>query len=57
MDTKNLSSRQVHWAQKLSCYYFWIDHHQGKANAAVDVLLRFPQKSQNKEDELRAENG
>ena len=26
MDTKNLSSCQVRWAQKLSCYYFQIDY-------------------------------
>ena len=26
MDTKSLSSQQVHWAQKLSQYYFWIDY-------------------------------
>ena len=27
MDTKSLSSRQVRWAQKLSCYHFQIDYH------------------------------
>ena len=26
MDTKSLSSRQVCWAQKLSCYHFQIDY-------------------------------
>ena len=26
METKNLSSRQVRWAQELSCYYFQIDY-------------------------------
>ena len=57
IDTKSLSSRQVRWAQELSRYHFRIDYRQGKANAAVDALSRFPQRSQDKEDELRAENG
>ena len=57
MDTKSLSSRQVHWAQELFCYHFQIDYCQGKGNAAVDALSRFPQQSQDKKDELRAENG
>ena len=57
MDTKSLNSRQVHWAQKLSQYYLQIDYRQSKANAAADALSRFPQKSQDEEDELRAENG
>ena len=56
MDTKSLSSRQVHWAQKLFQYYFQIDYCQGKANAAADALSRFSQRSKDKEDELRAEN-
>ncbi len=42
MDTKSLSSRQVHWAQELSRYHFRIDYHQGKANAVADTLFRFP---------------
>ena len=57
MDTKSLSSRQVRWAQELSQYHFQIDYRQGKANAAADALSRFPQRSQDEEDELRAENG
>ena len=57
MDTKNLRSKQVCWAQELSRYHFWIDYRQGKAKAAADALSRFPQKSQDKKDELRAENG
>ena len=57
MDTKSLSSRQVRWAQELSRYHFRIDYRQGKANTAADALSRFPQRSQDKEDELRAENG
>ena len=57
MDTKSLSFRQVRWAQKLSCYYFRIDYHQGKANVAADTLSRFFQKSQNEKNELQAENG
>ena len=38
MDTKNLSSRQVCWAQELSHYYFQINYRQGKENATADVL-------------------
>ena len=38
MDTQNLSSQQVRWAQKLSWYHFQIDYRQGKANAATDTL-------------------
>ena len=57
MDTKTLSFRQVRLAQELSHYHFWIDYCQGKANAAAYALSRFPQKSQDKKDELRAENG
>ena len=57
MDTKSLSFRQVRWAQELFRYHFRIDYRQGKANAAADALSRFPQRSQDEEDELRAENG
>ena len=57
MDTKRLSSRQIRWAKKLSCYHFWIDYHQGKANAAADALSKFLQRSQDEKDKLRAENG
>ena len=38
IDTKNLSSRQVRWAQKLSCYHFQINYCQGKANRTADAL-------------------
>ena len=38
METKNLSSGQVRWAQELSRYYFRIDYHQNKANKAADAL-------------------
>ena len=41
MDTKSLSSKQIHWAQELSRYYFWIDYYQNKANGAADALSRF----------------
>ena len=56
MDTKSLSSRQVRWAQKLSCYYFCIDYQQGKANGAADALSQYPQRNAKKEATLRAEN-
>ena len=57
MDIKSLSFREVCWAQELSQYSFQIDYSQGKANAAADALSRFPQRSQDEKDELRAENG
>ena len=56
MDTKSLSSRQVRWAQELSKYHFRIDYRQGKANGAADALSRFPQRSLDEEEKLRAEN-
>ena len=56
MDMKSLSSKQVRWAQKLSCYHFQIDYRQGKANGAADALSRFPQRNQAEEDELQTEN-
>ena len=56
MDTKSLSSRQVRWAQELSCYHFRIDYRQGKANATADALSRYPQRSQEEEESLQAEN-
>ena len=56
MDTKSLSSRQVRWAQELSRYHFRIDYRQGKANGAADALSRFPQRSHDEEEKLRAEN-
>ncbi len=45
MDTKNLSSRQVHWAQKLSRYHFRINYQQGKANGATGALSQYSQRS------------
>ena len=56
MDTKSLSSKQVRWAQELSRYHFRIDYRQGKANGAADALSRYPQRSAEEEDTLRAEN-
>ncbi len=43
MDTKNVSSRQVRWAQKLSKYHFLIDYRQSKANGAADALFQYLQ--------------
>ena len=54
--TKSLSSRQVRWAQELSRYHFRIGYYQGKVNEAANALSHFPQRSQAKEDKLRAEN-
>ena len=45
MDTKNLSFRQVRWAQELSRSHFRIDYRQSKVNAATDTLSRFLQRS------------
>ena len=56
MDTKNLSSRQVRWAQELFCYHFRIDYRQGKANGAADTLSQYPQRNAVEEDALQAEN-
>ena len=41
METKSFSSRQVRWAQELSCYHFCINYQQGKANGAADVLSQY----------------
>ena len=56
METKNLSSCQVWWAQKLLQYHFWIDYCQGKANGAADAIARFSQKSEYQKEKLWAEN-
>ena len=56
MDTKSLSSKQVRWTQKLSCYHFQIDYCQGKANRAANTLSQYPQQSAEEKDILRAEN-
>ncbi len=56
MDTKNLSSRQVQWAQEISRYYFRIDYQQGKANGAADPLSRYSQRSAEEEETLQAKN-
>ena len=56
MNMKSLSSRQVRWAQELSCYHFRIDYRQGKANGAADALFWYPQRSAKEEKALQAEN-
>ena len=56
METKSLSSRQVRWAQELSCYHFQIDYCQGKAKGAANALSRYPQRSAEEEEFLRTEN-
>ena len=38
INTKSLSSQQVHGTQNLSCYHFHIDYRQGKANRNTDAL-------------------
>ncbi len=56
MDTKSLSSRQIHWVQELYWYHFRINCYQGKANAAADTLSHFSQRSQAEEKTLRDKN-
>ena len=56
IETKNLSSRQVWWAQELSWYHFQIDYCQGKANGAADALFCFLQRNKDKEEKLWSEN-
>ena len=56
MDTKSLSFTQVHWAQKLSCYHFWISYRQSKANKAANALSRYFQQSAEEEKTFRVEN-
>ena len=56
MDTKSLSSRQVRWAQELSCYHFQIDYCQNKANEAANALSWYLQRSAEEEETLWAEN-
>ena len=56
METKSLSSKQVCWAQELSCYHFQIDYCQGKANGAANALSQYPQQSAEEEETFRAEN-
>ena len=55
IETKSLSSTQVRWAQELSRYHFRIEYRQGKANGAADALSRYPQRSAEEEETLRAE--
>lgn len=56
IDTKNLSSRLICWAQGLSQYQFQIDYVQSKAKTAANTLSCFPQRSQAKEKILRDKN-
>ena len=49
MDTKSLSSRQVRWAQELSCYHFCFDYQQDKVNGAADALLQYSQQNAKEE--------
>ena len=56
MDTKNLSSRQIRWAQKLSHYHFCIDYQQGKANRAANALLQYFQQNDEEKAILQAKN-
>ena len=39
INTKSLISKQVCWAQELSCYYFQMDYCQEKANGTANALF------------------
>ncbi len=56
IDLKNLSSRQVRWAQELLKYHFRIDYRQGKPNGAADALSQYLQRSAEEEKTLQAKN-
>ena len=56
IDTKNLSSKQVRWAQKLFCYHFQIDYCQNKANGGVNALSQYSQWSVKEEETFWAKN-
>ena len=56
IDTKSLSSKQVRWAQELSCYHFCINYRQGKANGAANALLQYPQQNAKEEATFQAKN-
>lgn len=56
MNTKNLSFKQVCWAQELFSYHFQIDYWQKKANAAVNAVSWLFKMSQAKKLTLRDEN-
>lgn len=53
---KNLNSRQVQYAEKLSKYYFQIDYQQKKANKAANVLSQYAHWSTEEEETFQAEN-
>ena len=55
IDIKSLSSHQVWWAQKLSCYYFQKDYRQSKANGTANTLSRFSQRNKDEKENLWAE--
>ena len=56
IDTNNLGSRQVCWAQEHSRYHFWIDYCQRKANETAEALSRFPGQDDEEKGNLWAEN-
>ncbi len=56
MDTKNPSSRQVCWTQKLSRYHFQIDYQYSKTNWAANIFTWYPQRSFKEEKTLEAKN-
>ena len=56
IETKILSFRQVHYAQKRFQYHFQIDYCRGKANKAANTLSHYPQWNAEEETILCVKN-
>ena len=56
MDTKSLSSKQVCWAQKLSCYHLCIHNQQSKVNGTANALLQYHQQNAKEKAIFQAKN-
>ena len=54
MTTKQLTERQVQWAEALSEYYFIIMYWSGKQNTKADALTQWEQET-DLQDEVKAE--
>src|SRR5205807_7681144 len=51
MTTTKLNQRQVHWAEKLAQYDFWINYRPGKSGGKLDVLSRRPKYAEGEGEE------
>lgn len=56
MSSKNLSLRQVCWAQELLRYLFQIDFYYSEANGTADTFSQYPQQSVEEKSTLQANN-